>query len=149
MLLLIIVLCVHWDQEAQSTKEDSSRSTYKFPNAFFLSSIQYILLSLSDVKLSAALSKGGRLNYEANRILQRGKDLNKINDGTIIIMETGTVGTQRSFYYLESETNFASFFSQYMILIYCKLAKSDGIISHFFLSYETQGATGGTHTCYV
>jgi len=48
---------------------------------------------------------GGKLNYEANRILKRGKDLNKINDGTVIITVTGTVGTQRSFYYLQSETN--------------------------------------------
>jgi len=41
---------------------------------------------------------GGKLNYKADRILQRGKDLNKINDGTVIIMVTGTVGTRRSFY---------------------------------------------------
>jgi hypothetical protein len=40
---------------------------------------------------------GGKLNYEANRILQRGKYLNKINDGTVIIMVTGTVGTRRTF----------------------------------------------------
>jgi hypothetical protein len=45
-------------------------------------------------------------------------------------MVTGTAGTHRIFCYLQSETNFASHFSQYLILIYCKLAKSDLTISH-------------------
>jgi len=64
-------------------------------------------------------------------------------------MVTGTVGTQRSFYYLQSETNVASHFSQYVIFIYNKLAKSDGIISHFLLSYETQVAKESNYTCCI
>jgi hypothetical protein len=89
---------------------------------------------------------GGKLNYKANRILQRGKDLNKINGGTVIIMVTGTVGTRRSIYYQQPETNIASRFSQYGIIIYCKLGKSDALISHFLLSFETQGARESTYT---
>jgi hypothetical protein len=54
---------------------------------------------------------GSKLNYEANRILQHGKGLNKINDGSVIVFVTDVVGTERSFYYLQSETNFASHFS--------------------------------------
>jgi len=74
MLLLIIVLYVHWDQEAQSTKEDSSGPTHTFPNAFFYIryNISYCRFQMSDFPL--LYLNGGRLNYEANRILQRGKD---------------------------------------------------------------------------
>jgi hypothetical protein len=121
-----------------------------FPNAFFLSSIQYTVYCRCQMPNFPLLClNGSKLNYGANRILQSGKDLNKINDGTVIIMVTGTVGTQPSFYYLQSETNFASHFSQYMLKIYCKLAKSDGLISQFLLSYETQGARESTYACCI
>lgn len=92
---------------------------------------------------------GGKLNYEANRILQRGKDFNKINDVTVIIMVTGTAGTQRNFYYVQSETNFAYHFSQYVIIIYYRLANSYEIVSHFLLSYKTQGARESIYTSFI
>jgi len=40
----------------------------------------------------------------------------------------------------------ASHFSHYGMKIYCKLAKSDGLISHFLLSYEAQGVRESTYT---
>ena len=147
--MLIIVLCVHWDLETQSTKKTVvDPHTHFLMRSFYLRyNIFYCRFQMSNFPL--LYLNRGRLNYEANRILQRGKDLNKINDATVIIMVTGTVGTQLSFYYLQSDTNFASHFSQYVIFIYCKLAKSDGIISHFLLSYETQVARESNYTCCI
>jgi hypothetical protein len=74
MLSLIIVLCVHWDQEAQSTKEDSSRPTHTFPNVFFYLRYNIFYCSFQMSNFPLLYLNEGRLNYEANRILQHGRD---------------------------------------------------------------------------